>query len=160
MEKKKITEADHLEKEWLEEAKEQTHETLPEFIDHLMNDYEHDYGTCIKAVSAAMLGTFWAFNRQEGFTGFQTSLIPWLLMSEFWGNSEVGRRVIDYDDMLYPQYQNRYEKTITRDQFSKLQKKASERLAAGTPMHPDVKKHMESIVAGTIPFGYKLFEED
>lgn len=87
MEKKEITEKDHPEKEWLEEARKQTHETLPKFIDHLMNDYKHDYGTCIKAVSAAMLGTFWAFNRQEGFTGFQVGFIPWLLMGEFWGNS-------------------------------------------------------------------------
>ena len=160
MEKKEITEKDHPEKEWLEEARKQTHETLPKFIDHLMNDYEHDYGTCIKAVSAAMLGTFWAFNRQEGFTGFQVGFIPWLLMGEFWGNSEVGRRVINYDDMLYPQYQNKFEKTINQSQFSKLQKKASERLAESTSMHPSVRKHMESIIAGTIPFGYKLSEQD
>ena len=160
MEKKKITEADHLEKEWLEEARKQTSKTLPRFINHLMSDYEHDYGTCIKAVSAAMIGTFWAFNRQEGFTGFQVGFIPWFLMREFWGNSEVGRKVIDFDDMLYPQYQYKFEKTITQSQFSNLQKKASERLAEGIPMHSDVRKHMESIVAGNIPFGYKISEED
>ena len=78
MKKIKITEADHLENEWLEQAKTQTLETLPEFINHLMNDYEHDYGTSIKATAVAMLATFNACNNSEqgGFTGFQVGFIP------------------------------------------------------------------------------------
>lgn len=38
----KITEQDHLEKEWYEEAKKQTLETLPQFMNHMLNDYGHD----------------------------------------------------------------------------------------------------------------------
>lgn len=155
--KQQITEKDHLEKEWLEEAHEQTLETLPKFINHLMNDYEHDYGTCVKAVSAAMLGTFWAFDKQEGFTGFQVTFIPWLMMKEFWGKSEVGRKVIDFDDMVFPQYEDRFRNTISKKLFERLQKRASEFIEEGS-LHPDVKKHMESIVAGEVPFGYKLID--
>ena len=112
MKKIQITEEDFPEREWLEEARKQTSETLPKFIGHLMNDYEHDYGTCVKAVSAAMLGTFWAFNRQEGFSSFQVGFIPWLLMKEFWGNSEFGRRVINYDDMLFPQCEYKFDAAV------------------------------------------------
>lgn len=78
MKKIKITEADHLEKEWMLDAKKQTLETLPEFINHLMNDYEHDYGTIVKATAAAMIATFEACEKSEqgGFTGFQVGFIP------------------------------------------------------------------------------------
>lgn len=158
--KQQITEKDHLEKEWLKEAHEQTLETLPKFINHLMNDYEHDYGTCIKAVAAAMVGTFAAFNKQEGFTGFQVGFIPWMMMEEFWGESKVGRRVIDFDDMIYPQYENKFKQTIKGSTFKKMQdnvRKKVELVKEGeSSAHPDVLKHWESILDGNIPFGYTL----
>lgn len=155
--KQQITEKDHLEKEWLKEANEQTLETLPKFINHLMNDYDHDYGTCVKAVTAAMLGTFWAFDKQEGFTGFQVRFIPWMMMNEFWGKSEIGRKVINFDDMVFPQYEDRFRNTISKEVFKRLQESASKFIEERC-LHPDVKKHMESIVAGEVPFGYKLID--
>ena len=168
MEKKKITEADHLEVEWLKEAHEQTLETLPKFIDHLMNDYEHDYGTCVKAAAAAMVGTFAAFNKQEGFTGFQVGFIPWMMMDEFWGESKVGRKVIDFDKMLYPQYDFMYEKTIRPKTFARLKEVAKEKIEKAdkaiangdnNSVHPSVYRHWKSIAEGNIPFGYKISNE-
>lgn len=141
----------------MEEASEQTLDTLPKFINHLMNDYEHDYGTSVKAVTAAMLGTFWAFDKQEGFTGFQIGFIPWMMMNEFWGESEVGRKVINFDNMVFPQYEDRFRNTISKELFERLQERASKFIEEGD-LHPDVKKHMESIVAGEVPFGYKLID--
>lgn len=120
-----------------------------------MNGYVHDYGTSIKAVSAAMIGTFWAFNKEEGFTGFQAGFIPWFMMDEFWGKSETGRRVINFDDMVFPQYEGKFKSTISKGMFKKVQERASRFIKEGRS-HPDVKKHMESIVAGEVPFGYKL----
>lgn len=155
MKKKKITEEDHLEVEWSEEAEEQTLETLPSFFNHLINDYVHSYGTIVKAITAAMTGTFYALNKQESLTGFQVSFIPWFIMEEFWGKSEVGRRVIDFDDMVFPQYEDRFRSVISKKTFKKLQERASRFIEEGN-LHPDVKKHMESIVAGEVPFGYKL----
>lgn len=155
MEKKKITEEDHLEVEWLKEAKKQTLETLPSFFNHLMDDYVHDYGTIVKAISAAMIGTFYTLNKQEILTGFQVGFIPWIIIDEFRGKSEVGRKIIDFDDMVFPQYEYEFRNTISKGTFKKLQERAS-RFIEERDMHPDVKKHMESIVAGKIPFGYKL----
>ena len=45
MDKIAITEEMHLEKEWFANAKKQTLETLPAFMNHVLNDYCHDYGT-------------------------------------------------------------------------------------------------------------------
>lgn len=168
MEKKKITEADHLEVEWLKEAHEQTLETLPKFIDHLMNDYEHDYGTCVKAAAAAMIGAFVTFNKQEGFTGFQAGYIPWLMMDEFWGKSKVGRKVLDFDKMLYSQYDFMYEKSIKPETFAKLKEVAKEKIEEADKatangdnnfVHPSVYRHWKSIAKGNIPFGYKINNE-
>ena len=162
MKKIKITEADHLENEWLEQAKTQTLETLPEFINHLMNDYEHDYGTSIKATAAAMIATFNACDQSEqgGFTGFQVGFIPWFMMDKFWGESEVGRRIINFDDMLYPQYEYKFEKTISPKTWKNLQEIAKEKMKESIEnFHPNVRLHISKIAAGQVPFGYKVKEE-
>lgn len=162
MEKIKITEADHLEKEWMLDAENQTLETLPEFINHLMNDYEHDYGTIIKATAAAMVATFNACNQSEqgGFTGFQVGFIPGFMINKFWGESKVGRKIIDFDDMLYPQHKDRFEKTISPTIWKNLQEIAKEKMKEPVEnFHPDVRLHISKIAAGEIPFGYKVKEE-
>lgn len=159
---KKITEADHLENEWLEQAKTQTLETLPEFINHLMNDYKHDYGTSLKATVVAMLATFNACNKSEqgGFTGAQVGFIPWFMISEFWGVSEVGRKVIDFEHMLYPQYAYEFEKTMSSRIWHTLQEVAKERMKKPAEnFHPDVREHIAKIAAGEIPFGYTVKDE-
>lgn len=162
MEKIKITEADHLEKEWMLEAEKQTLETLPQFINHLMNDYEHDYGTIIKATAAAMIATFNSCNHSEqgGFTGFQVGFIPWLMINKFWGESEIGRKVIDFERMLYPQYAYKFEKTISSKIWHKLQEIAKEKMKEPVEnFHPDVREHISKIAAGQIPFGYTIKDE-
>ena len=42
---KEITEKDKEDVQWYKDAKNQTLETLPDFINHLVKDYSHDYGT-------------------------------------------------------------------------------------------------------------------
>ena len=69
-------------------------------------------------------------------------------------------RLIDYDNFLFPQYRNKYEKTISNYTWEKIQEKAKERLAENDRMvHPNVKAHWENIVAGVVPFGYTV-EDD
>lgn len=162
----RITEEDHLEKEWLKEAHEQTLETLPKFINHLLNDYGHDYGTCVKAVVAAMIGTFSAFNKEEGFTGFQAGFIPWMIMNEFWGESKIGRKVIDFGKMIYPQNEDYFDKTIRLSTWDRLKDLAKENIEKFDVLAKDNKnyadpvvyKHWKSIAEGNVPFGYKIKE--
>lgn len=144
------------------QAETQTLETLPQFINHLMNDYEHNYGTSIKATMTAMIATFNACDKSEqgGFTGFQVGFIPWLMMNEFWGESEVGRKVIDFEHMLYPQYADKFEKTMSSKIWNKLQEIAKERMKEPVEnFHPDVREHIAKIAAGQVPFGYTVKDE-
>lgn len=159
MEKRIITEEDHLEIEWFKEAKLQTLNTLPSFMEHVINDYVHDYGTVCHAVSACALAAAWAANRSEGarggITGFQAgfTLFDFIFQWQYPSN-KTGLRIINYDDMLYPQYQYKFEKTIGKSTWESLQKEAKTRLEERGRLADRVKAHLESIVNGSVPFGY------
>ena len=161
----KISEEQHLEKIWFKEATEQTIETLPQFINHIMNDYKHDYGTICHAIAACSLAAAWAANQHEqgGITGFQAGFVMWDFIKEWmYSGNQSGLRIVDYDDMLYPQYENKFDKVISKGTFEAIQKVAQERLdqvKQGREVHPDVIKHWKSIVAGNVPFGYKIKED-
>lgn len=79
-----------------------TAEELAEYIASL-TDREHDYGTCVYAMSLAATATFNYVGSKLGVTGFQASC----------ADMDVLRRTRSYDgpfmvingnDMLYPQY--------------------------------------------------------
>ena len=70
-------------------------------------------------------------------------------------------RLIDYDQMLYPQYDYKFiNREIDAYTWKKLQEKASNLLAEkDTFVHPDVRKHWQSICDGGVPFGYTVKSE-
>lgn len=47
-----ITEEMNIHEEWYADAENQTMDTLLPFLNHLMNDYNHDYGTIVHALIA------------------------------------------------------------------------------------------------------------
>lgn len=161
MEKKQITEEMGLDKEWYAEAKEMTAEKLPEFIRHLTEDYKHDYGTIVKAMGAAAIAAVNAINHSEqgGISGFQASCLNWeFLMNWCYTTNKCGMRLLNYDDMLFPQYYHKFN-TISASTWKRIQERAKECLTEGGFVHPDVKKHWQSIVDGVVPFGYTVAED-
>ena len=157
-----VTEEDHPEKEWFKSAYDQTVETLPEFVNHLMNDYCHDYGTVCHAIAACAMAAIHAADNTElngGITGFQASFVMWDIVKQmcFRGN-ETGLRIIDYDDMLYPQYEYKFDKTIDPGRFKLLQEVAQKNLNERSGC-AEVRQHWQSIVDGKVPFGYTIKED-
>jgi hypothetical protein len=63
-------------------------------------------------------------------------------------------RLLNYENLLYPQYEDKFEKIISKDTWEWLQKEAKKKLKERA--HPIVKKHWKNIVAGNIPFGFKV----
>lgn len=127
----KINEEQRLEKEWFKEAKEQTIVTLPTFINHIMNDYEHDYGTICHAMAACALAAAWAVNNhpQGGITGFQAGFVMWDFIKEWkYSSNQTALRIVNYDNMLYPQYKDEFDKIISKETFESIQKAAQESL--------------------------------
>lgn len=139
-----------------------TPDQLKEFADMLFGDYIHTYETTVYAISAIATAAAWMGSHIEGITGFQASCVSMEFLKA-WGfkNNETGFKIVDYDYMLYPQYDYKFEKVISKDIWEKLQETAKKNLKKiGTPgmvtVDPEVKKHWESIAAGNIPFGYCL----
>lgn len=160
----KVTEEMHPEKEWFEQAGKQTLKTLPDFINHVMNDYCHDYGTVCHAVAACAIAAAWAANNESGsgggITGFQAGFVMWDFIKQWnYSSNKCGMKIIDYDNMLFPQYEDRFSKTISKDLWGKLQEEARKNLDTDRDYtHPSVIAHWQSIVNGKVPFGYVVKE--
>ena len=158
----KITEEMGVHKQWYIDAKDDKMSlvTLPKFLHHLMNDYNHDYGTICHAITAGGMAAMWAMNRapQGGISGFQAGAIQWEFIRH-WMHKEGSLHLVEYNDMLYPQHADRFAKTLSLKTFQDLQKTAKQNLKSSRGAHPHVIKHWKSIVAGKVPFGYKLKED-
>lgn len=160
--KQQIDESMHLEKEWFEQAGEvKTIEELETFVNHILNDYEHDYGTACHAVAACALAGAWFGCHKEGLTGFQAGFVMWDFIKGWIKSSNTcGMKLVDYDDMLYPQYEYKFEKTISQDTWNHLQEEAKRQLKKSGGAHPEVKSHWKNIAMGIVPFGYQVKEDD
>lgn len=159
--RQEITEEMDLHKQWDEDAKSVTMETLPQFVADLMNKYEHDYGTVVHAISAGMKATFHAMNsdpRQGGITGFQASFLMWDLIREFAQDAapNCGRRLVSFGNMLYPNYGDAFKTEISAEVFEMLQAKAKELLAEQEHAYAELRAHWQSIVDGVVPFGWSV----
>lgn len=163
------------------EFKEQAYEiaksvsTTNEFVEfvNFISNYPLDYGTAVYAQCAAMLAAQHVMDigEQGGITGFQAGFIGWEMVKQFMLVGDCGLSLRNWADMLYPQYADKFEKTIPRRIFKRLQEKAKERIEEadsatqeekdkfGYGLHPKVRKHMESIVNGKVPFGYTIIDD-
>lgn len=150
------------EENWFKDAYTQTLESLPKFIDHVMNDYQHDYGTICHAVAACALAAVHAADNlpNGGITGYQAGFVMWDIIRQMnYPTNKCGMKLLDYDNMLYPQYANRFQKTIRENTWKALQEQARELLNTSKTAHPAVRAHWESIAAGNIPFGFTIRED-
>lgn len=163
MSKQAITEEMKVHEEWFNEAREMTMDKLPEFLRHLMEDYGHDYGTICHALTAGAIATAWAMDRapQGGITGFQAGFIMWGFIRHWsYESNKCGMKIVDYDNMLYPQYEHKFEKTISESVWKILQDEAKKKLdKVDKYTHEAVVQHWRSIVDGKVPFGYKVVNE-
>jgi len=164
--RQEITEEDSQDviKGWYEEAKKQTADTISDFVKHLVNDYQHDYGTICHACAAAAVGATWAVDHdkfQGGITGFQAGAIMWEYVKH-WLHKEGPLRLQEMYNLLYPQYERHFNAIHPRT-WEAVQAEARRRVAeveAGdNKMCESVFKHMKSIAEGNVPFGLKIDED-
>ena len=162
--KRPITEEDGIHKEWYKQAKAQTLDTLQEFLRHLTEDYVHDYGTICHAVAASGVAAMNAVNHSPtgGITGFQAGAVMWEVIrawNAFGLADDVPMRIVHYDNLLYPQYADKFALTISRDTWGWVQARAQQLIAGGGSSHPEVQAHWQSIVDGQVPFGLTVKED-
>ena len=126
--------------------------------------YDHDYGTIVHACTAAALAAAHCVDRSPagGITGFQAGAVMWEFVSR-WLHIEGPARILAYRNLLLPNNEGMFRR-IRKDTWEWVQEEAARKLAtaddSGIHIYEDVKAHLESIVAGTIPFGMTLEEEE
>ena len=106
-----------------------------------------------------MLGAFNYINRSPvgGITGFQAGFIGWAAIMEFMGiKKDSPVRIVKYENMLYPQYRENFDKTISQETWKYLQEEARKNLEENSSANPRVIEHWQSIVDGKVPFGYEV----
>ena len=150
---------------WYERAKNQTLETLPTFLKELA-EYPKDYNSAVHAIGAAAVAASWAMNNDGcfgGITGFQAGCVMWEYV-EHWMGYKGPMKLLQYNDMLYPQYDYRYDKTMSEDTWTWLKQEAMKNIqeccnGKKSSVSPIVLNHWLRIVNGEIPFGY-ILEKD
>ena len=160
---------------YYDKAKEQTFETLPDFFKEMFQEH-FDYGSICCAIANSALAAANAANhhKKAGITGFQAGAVMWEFIRQWnYSHNKCGLRIVDYDNMLYAQYEDKFQKTISKSVFEALQKQAQEHLdkdkadhekylkdmkqyeidlAAFVKMYPDYyerPKHYEKLCGGT-----------
>lgn len=76
-----------------------------------IKEFNHDYGTIIYGCMAAMIAAFKVINNgpRGGITGFQAGFLGWECVHKFMMINGPCR-IIDYNNMLFPQYADEFEK--------------------------------------------------
>jgi hypothetical protein len=132
-----------------------TFEELTAFLKHVEENGNCGYAAAPRAMAQASLAVAYYLCDKFGITGFQAGCVMWDFVREWmYKSNKTGLKIIDFDDMLYPQYQYKYEKTIPDYVWEAMQKEAASRMAEREGVHPDVYAHWKSIVDGNVPFGY------
>lgn len=166
-----ITELDNWKEieQWFDDAEKQTIKTLPSFVKHVMNDYIHDYGTVCHAIGACAVATAYActkmYGAHGGITGFQAGFVMWSFVKGwYYRNNKCGLKILDYDKLLYPQYCDRFEKTIESEQWEAIREEAKHLIQVAEetndPPHERVLAHWKSIAVGNLPFGFRVDDEN
>lgn len=137
-----------------------TFEDLTAFLKDVEDNYGNGYGDAPRAIAQATLAVAWHLADVYGITGFQAGFVMWDFIKDWnYSDNKCGLKIVDYDNMLYPQYGYKFEKTIRSDTWLAIQEEAKTRLAERDGVHPAVKDHWEKIAAGDIPFGYTISNE-
>lgn len=122
-----------------------------------LSEYEHTYDSIVHAITAVSYRAAHAMNNTEvgGISGFQGNAVMWEFIRR-WGHYEGPTRLIDYSKMLYPQYKDDFQKTISKETLEWLQDSIRERLKSNPIISKQVNNHWNGILNGKAPFGYKI----
>ncbi len=130
------------------------------FFDKL-NEFSQNYNTVPNALAAGALATAKMLDRwlrNGGITGFQAGFVMWEFVRR-WLHIEGPVQLVQYRDMLYPQYADKFAKTIDQETWVQEQaKKLLEKDGEISSQNDYFTEHLKSIVAGTPPFGYQVVD--
>ena len=90
-----------------------TFDDLVVFLKDVNDNYGYGYGEAPRAMAQAALAVAWYLSSEFGITGFQAGFVMWDFIQGWTKtHNECGLKLVDYDDMLYPQYDYKFEKFV------------------------------------------------
>lgn len=134
----------------MREATPESPKTIEELANYIKTlvEQKHDYGTCVYAMSHAAVAAFNYVAFELGVTGFQASCAD-LDILRHTRNLKHGR-VLDFGDLLYPQYEDRFNisfQSLIDENIDWLAQEAQRRLSKATEhTHRDVLDHWRMLV--------------
>ena len=143
---------------WYERAGQcRTREDVEKLEQELINGYSHDYSSSAEAAVACILAEAWHMSSELGLTGFQAGCIGLRFLSRWsYSTNRLGLRIVDFDNLLWPQYSEYFRKRITDAEWERLKQEASKLLSDTPNAAQNVKNHWQRLADGYIPFGYEL----
>lgn len=112
-------------------------------------DRQHDYGTCVYAMSLSAVAAFNYIAHRLGTTGFQSSCADLDILRRT-RHIKGGFQILDFENLLYPQYVNAEHfpsaADLMEEHRAELAKRAREKLAENATAHPDVIAHWRKLV--------------
>lgn len=145
----KSEDEDHKLEDEMRESKVPTPETpkeLTAYIDGLIKR-DHDYGTCVYAMSMAATAAFNYVASKLGVTGFQASCADMDILRRT-RSLDGPFMILDGSKALYPQYdlQAQVREWMQGNDFKKyLAEQAKKKLAEGGIISPSVEKHWRNL---------------
>lgn len=128
--------------------------------DHSMESIVHAAAAAAVAASAVVLTSASA----EKLGAYQSvtahNLMAWRYIEEFGGFDEGPKRMLQYQQMLYPRFADKFGKKIDRATMDWLVVKAKEILESGRSLHSSVRFHLEGLACGIPPFEFEIEEPD
>lgn len=148
----KIAAAGAMTEQQLRDAEAPWPKTLDELNAYIktLTDRPHDYGTCVYAMSLAAVAAYHYVAGKVGATGFQAGCADMDILRRTRG-IKGGFRLLDYDNLLYPQYCNAehfpsYTDLLADPKISeRIAEQAKQKLASSESAHPAVKAHWERL---------------
>ena len=129
-----------------------------------LSDEEQDvwYGAVVRAAAQAAIATACFFSEEMGLTGFQHHfMVNDMMFGWAYPGCKTGLRILNWDDMLLPDGGSSVNKTVSKEMWEKIQKEAKHRLEELKEQEKNesiikLMNHLQSIVDGTVPFGYRV----
>lgn len=140
----------------------ETAQEFAELIEQVENNFFNNHiSISIKNIGAVLACVANYFVRKTLITRSQEIEIMWNFIKRFaYPYNKCGMKLVDYDEMLYPQYEYKFcDKIIPKYTWEAIQKQAKENLEEHSyNASPRVIDHWQSIVNGKVPFGYAVEE--
>ncbi len=140
----------------MRESKVPTFDTEIELMNYIksLETQEHDYGTCVYAMSMAATAAFNYMARKLGVTGFQAGCADLDILRRT-RNLESGFKILNYENVFYPQCCNSEYFPSHTDIINSNKiwaaKEAKKKIAAikndSGGAHPDVLNHWELLAS-------------